>query len=154
MNLINCCLQVQTVFNMCFSMLSCWRDNNFGREWTALKSCFCLVLYPRHWLSNAELLVLFTLYHCQPDSDFVFCVRLTVIMARLHSNEHSCNGKPQRAFYGKAMEDADTSCSTRKGRSPRGNVYLPRQRCTVKGTCGPTAQGMQKQPSSWRSSCW
>lgn len=52
-----------------------------------------------------------------------------------------------RAFYGKAMEDADTSCSTRKGWSPHGNVYLPRQRCTVNGTCGPTAQRLQKQHS-------
>lgn len=53
----------------------------------------------------------------------------------------------QRPFYGKAMEDADTSCNTRKGCSPRGNVYLPRQRCTVKGTCGPKAQQVQKQHS-------
>lgn len=143
-DLINGCLQVHTVFNMCLTS-SCWRDDNFRCEGTALKSCFCPVLYPQHRLSNAELLVLFTFYHCQPDSDFVFCVRLTAIMARLHSNERSCNGEPHSGRFMERQWKMLTHHVTHAKAGPLVGMFI----CPDKDAlwCGPTAQRVQKQHS-------
>lgn len=135
-------MRVQTVFNMCLYSW-CWRDDNFKSEWTALKSCVCPVLYPRHWLSNAELLVLFAFYHFSPTliSSFVSCspsLRPDCTLMSVRATASHTAG---------VLWNGNGRCWHNMKHTQR---LVPSWECLFAPTkmhCGPTAQRVQKQHS-------